>query len=193
MRIRNQATVGGNLAHADPAQDPPPMLIALDGQAVIASRAGERRVPLDEFFVDYFETALQPGEVLVSVDLPPCRLDPGHLQEVLAADAGRLRHGVGGRGAAHRCRWPVRGRAGGARRGGDDAGAGAQRRDALRGNRIDASSVKEASALVRDEVDPLDDLRGSAGYKREMARVWTKRALLELLDGGARGASGGWG
>ena len=52
IRIRNQGTVGGNLAHADPAQDPPPMLIALDAQAVIASRQGERRVPRDEVFVD---------------------------------------------------------------------------------------------------------------------------------------------
>ena len=71
VRIRNQATVGGSLAHADPAQDPPPMLIALGGEAVVASKSGQRRIPLDEFFVDYFETALQPGEVLLSVDLPP--------------------------------------------------------------------------------------------------------------------------
>jgi carbon-monoxide dehydrogenase medium subunit len=75
VRIRNQATVGGNLAHADPAQDPPPMLIALGGEAVIVGGDGERRLPLDEFFVDYFETALRPGEVLVAVDLPP--LAPG--------------------------------------------------------------------------------------------------------------------
>ena len=70
VRIRNQATIGGNLAHADPAQDPPPMLIALNGQAVVVSRQGERRIPLDEFFVDFFETALQPGEVLVAVEVP---------------------------------------------------------------------------------------------------------------------------
>src|SRR5438445_13290003 len=50
IRIRNQGTVGGNLAHADPAQDPPPMLIALGGQAVVASRDGQRRMPLDAFF-----------------------------------------------------------------------------------------------------------------------------------------------
>jgi carbon-monoxide dehydrogenase medium subunit len=56
--------------------------------------------------------------------------------------------------------------------------------DALRGTRITPQGIKEAAALVRDEVDPLDDLRGSAGYKREMARVWTERALLELLNGG---------
>jgi carbon-monoxide dehydrogenase medium subunit len=53
--------------------------------------------------------------------------------------------------------------------------------DALRGQRIDRARITEAAALVRDEVDPLDDLRGSAGYKREMARVWTERALAELL------------
>ena len=57
--------------------------------------------------------------------------------------------------------------------------------NALRGQRLDAQTIKDAAALVRDEVDPLDDLRGSAGYKREMARVWTQRALQELLD--ARG------
>src|ERR1051326_840678 len=69
VRIRNQGTIGGNLAHADPAQDPPPMLIALGAEAVVASREGQRHIPLDEFFVDYFETAIQPGEVLVSIDL----------------------------------------------------------------------------------------------------------------------------
>jgi carbon-monoxide dehydrogenase medium subunit len=57
--------------------------------------------------------------------------------------------------------------------------------DALRGEHLDAQKIKDAAALVRDEVDPLDDLRGSAAYKREMARVWTQRALQELLDGGA--------
>ena len=71
IRIRNQGTVGGNLVHADPAQDPPSMLMALDAQAVIRSTSGERTVPLDEFFVDYFETVVQEGEMLTSVKLPP--------------------------------------------------------------------------------------------------------------------------
>src|SRR5260370_25821576 len=71
VRIRNQATVGGNLAHADPAQDPPPMLIALGGSARVASSSSTRSIPLDEFFVDYFETALQAGGGLGSVGFPP--------------------------------------------------------------------------------------------------------------------------
>jgi carbon-monoxide dehydrogenase medium subunit len=186
IRIRNQGTVGGNLAHADPAQDPPPMLIALDGQAVIASRQDERRVPLDEFFVDYFETALQPGEVLVSIELPP--LPAGtrvtykkflpHTQDDYAtvSVAAALRVGADNTcqdvrvalGAA--ATTPVHAR---------------NVENALRGQRLDAQKIKDAAALVRGEVDPLDDLRGSAAYKREMARVWTQRALQELLDASA--------
>jgi carbon-monoxide dehydrogenase medium subunit len=183
IRIRNQGTVGGNLAHADPAQDPPPMLIALDAQAVIASRTGERRLPLDEFFVDYFETSLQPGEVLVSIELPPLPsgtrvtykkfLPRTQDDYATVAVAAVLRLGADNTcddvrvalGAA--ATTPVHAR-------------GVE--NALRGQRLDAQKIKDAAALVRDEVDPLDDLRGSAAYKREMARVWTQRALQELLD-----------
>src|SRR5579859_6723973 len=71
VRIRNQATIGGNLAHADPAQDPPPMLIALGAEVVLTSRTGDRRLPLDEFFVDYLTTVLQPGELVSAIVLPP--------------------------------------------------------------------------------------------------------------------------
>ncbi|HEY1295127.1 MAG TPA: xanthine dehydrogenase family protein subunit M [Chloroflexota bacterium] len=186
IRIRNQGTVGGNLAHADPAQDPPPMLIALDGQAVIASRQDERRVPLDEFFVDYFETALQPGEVLVSIELPPLpagtrvtykKFLPRTQDDYATVSvAAALRVGADNTcqdvrvalGAA--ATTPVHAR---------------NVENALRGQRLDAQKIKDAAALVRGEVDPLDDLRGSAAYKREMARVWTQRALQELLDASA--------
>ena len=162
------------------------MLIALNGQAVIASREGERRMPLDEFFVDYFETALQPGEVLVSIDLPPLAEGTGvtykkflpRTQDDYAtvSVAAALRVGADktcedvrvALGAA--ATTPVHAR---------------NVEDALRGQRLDAQKIKDAAALVRDEVDPLDDLRGSAAYKREMARVWTQRALQELLDASA--------
>src|SRR5204862_514486 len=70
-RIREQATVGGNLAHADPAQDPPVTLLALDGVAVAMSKARARRIPLEALFVDVFETSLEPDELLVRVELPP--------------------------------------------------------------------------------------------------------------------------
>jgi aerobic carbon-monoxide dehydrogenase medium subunit len=186
IRIRNQGTVGGNLAHADPAQDPPPMLIALGGQAVVASRDGQRRVPLDEFFVDYFETALQPGEVLVSVEVPP--LPAGtrvtykkflpRTQDDYATVSVAAALRVGADFACEEVRvalgaaatTPVRAR---------------NVETALRGQRLTPAAIEDAASLVRDDVDPLDDLRGSAAYKREMARVWTKRALQELLSSAA--------
>ena len=182
IRIRNQGTVGGNLAHADPAQDPPPILLALGAEVVARGPQGERTIPLDEFFVDYFETALQEGEILTSIRcpklpegtrstyvkfLPRTQDDYATVAVAAALRLGQdgtcedLRIGLGSLGTV-----PLRGRA---------------VEDALRGQRLTPDAIKEAAALVRDEVDPLDDVRGSADYKREMARVWTERALRTVL------------
>lgn len=191
IRIRNQGTLGGNLVHADPAQDPPPMLLALGAEAALASSSGERRVPLDEFFVDYFETAVQPGEVLTQVVCPP--LPPGtragyvkflpRTQDDYATVAvgatlrldengvcQQVRIGLGSVGTT-----PLRARA---------------VEQALQGQTLSENLIKEAAAVVRDEVDPLDDVRGSAGYKREMARVWTARLLTRLATGDGASRTG---
>jgi carbon-monoxide dehydrogenase medium subunit len=183
VRIRNQATLGGNLAHADPAQDPPPMLIALDASVTVRSKAGERSLPAEELFVDYLTTRLQSGEVLTSVYLPP--LAPGTRTtyvkflprsqddyatvSVAAAlrldDRGRCEHAriaLGGAAAV-----PLRVRA---------------VEDALIGEQLTDARIAEAAALVDGLVDPPSDARGSATYKRRMARVWTERAVRFLRD-----------
>jgi carbon-monoxide dehydrogenase medium subunit len=183
VRIRNQGTIGGNVAHADPAQDPPPMLIALDAQVVLTSDSSKRVVPLDTFFVDYLTTTLQPGEVLTSIRLPP--LAPGtratyakflprtHDDYATVSVAATLRIDADGRCA------DVRVALGGA------AGVPLRARpveDALRSETLTDQRLAEAAALVLDLVDPSDDARGSAAYKRRMARVWTERALRGLRD-----------
>ncbi len=183
VRVRNQATVGGNLAHADPAQDPPPMLLALDARVAVAGPEGDRVVPLDEFFVDYFETALRPGELLTAVRLPA--LAPGTRATYVkflprteddyatVSVAAALRLAPDGTCAAVRVALgaaatiPLRARA---------------VEQALAGELPTPERVREAAALVLDEVDPIDDVRGSAAYKRQMARVWTERALLRLAS-----------
>jgi len=183
VRIRNQATVGGNLVHADPAQDPPPMLIALDAQIVLSSRAGERSLPLDQFFVDYLTTTLQPGELLTAIRLPPLAAGTRATYEkflprtqddyATVSVAATLRLDADGR-----CE-DVRVALGGA------AGVPVHARaveDALRGQILTDQRITDAAALVPDLVDPPDDARGSATYKRRMARVWTERALLHLRD-----------
>lgn len=179
VRIRCQATVGGNLAHADPAQDPPPMLIALDAEVEVARAGARRRIPLDAFFVDQFATALDPGELVVGVRVPPLieatratyvKFLPRTADDyatvsvavALRVAGDRVTHArvaLGSVGAT-----PVRAR---------------HVEAALRGAGIEA--VADAAALVRNEIDPLDDLRGSAEWKREMARVWTERAVRSLL------------
>ena len=104
-RIRNMATIGGGLVNGDPNQDPPPSLIALGASAVMTSKSGERVVPLEEFFIDYYETDVQPGEILTSVLVPPCprQLRFG-LPEVPAPHRRRLRHRQCGIGSLQRAR-----------------------------------------------------------------------------------------
>jgi carbon-monoxide dehydrogenase medium subunit len=182
IRIRNQGTVGGNLAHADPAQDPPPMLLALGASVVAQGPGGERVIPLDEFFVDYFETALARDEVLTAIRCPPLgegaratyvKFLPRTQDDYATVAVGAtLRLDADGRcqdvriGLGSLASVPLRARTVEA---------------ALRGQRLTPEVIAEASALVRDEVDPLEDVRGSVRYKREMARVWVGRALTRLL------------
>ena len=181
VRIREQATLGGNLAHADPAQDPPVTLLALDGVVVAKTRFAERRIPLDAFFADFFETSLEPGELVLRVELPPFpagaratykKFLPATLDDyatvsvaaVIATDTtGACTHAriaLGGAG-------PVPLRAQDAER-------------SLVGRRLDDAAIREAAALAAAATDPIDDLRGSAEFKRAMAGVWTERALREV-------------
>lgn len=182
VRIRNQATVGGNLAHADPASDPPVMLIALGAEAILAGRGGERRVPLDSFFVDTFTTTLAEDEILVAVRVPsvargtrarylkftPRTADDYATVSVGAAllvdSNGRISDARIALGSVGRT--PLRAHSA---------------ETVLRGESPSAALVAEAAAAARDRAEPLDDVRGSAAYKKEMVRVWTQRVLRDLL------------
>lgn len=179
-RIRSMATLGGGLAHGDPNQDPPPALIALDAQAVITSGAGERVVPVEDLFIDYYETDLRPGEILTGVIVPatPVGADGVYLKflpktaddyatvsvaAVVTKDEGDVCRDVrivlGSVGTT-----PVRA---------TDAEA------VLRGRTLDERNIRDCGEAVREAVDPLDDFRGSASYKRDMAEVFTRRAVQQ--------------
>jgi len=169
--------------HADPAQDPPPMLIALDASVTLRSRAGERTLPVEDLFVDYLTTRLQPGEVLTAVHLPPLasgtratylKFLPRTADDYATVSvAAALR--IDGDGRCEHARVAL----------GGVAGVPLRARvveDALVGERLTDARIAEAAALVDGIVDPPDDARGSATYKRRMARVWTERALQSLRD-----------
>jgi carbon-monoxide dehydrogenase medium subunit len=181
VRIRNQATVGGNLVHADPNQDLPPMLMVHDAVAHVAGPEGAREVPVSDLFVGFFETVVGPEEVLDSVRVPPvpAGLRTGYLKFLprtrddyptvsvaagIAVLDGRIedvRIAVAGGGAtAVRCR---------------------AAEAALRGQGTEDSALAAGADVVPGELDPISDGRGSAGYKRAMARVCTHRLLQRLV------------
>ncbi len=182
-RIRNMATVGGGLAHGDPNQDPPPSLIALRASVVLSSASGgERVVPAEELFVDYFETDVRPGEIVTGLVVPPApdgagtaylkflpRTADDYATVSVAAvvtpdEAGNcadIRIVLGSVGLT-----PIRATAA---------------EDALRGQPLTDETIGAAAAMVQDAVDPLDDHRGSAEYKREMAEVFTRRAVRQAM------------
>ncbi len=185
IRVRNQGTVGGNLAHADPAQDPPPVLLVLDAVVRVRGPGGERTIPIGELFVDFYETSLEPSEVITSVLLPPrptgARLE--YLKYLPRTEDDYATVGVAVSGRTDGGRWQDVRLAIGAAAPVPLRVAAAE--SALEGaDTADPEPVQRAAELVADSVDPISDVRGSADYKREMARVWTGRALRRLAPNG---------
>jgi len=181
-RIRNMATIGGGLVNGDPNQDPPPSLIALGASAVMTSKSGDRVVLLEEFFIDYYETDVQPGEILTNVMVPhaPAGSGSAYLKFLprtaddygtvnVAAVVSKEQDGtckdvrivLGAAGVT-----PIRAK---------DA------EDALRGKPLTDENIRAAAVLVKDAVDPLEDFRGSADYKTDMAEVFARRAVEQAM------------
>jgi carbon-monoxide dehydrogenase medium subunit len=182
IRIRNQATLGGNLVHADPAQDPPPMLLALDAEVEVVGVGGRRTVPLDAFFVDVFETSLSPGEILTGIHVPAL---PGGSRATYEKFLPRTADDYATVAVAARVTVGQDGRIADARIALGAAGPVPMRvfsaEQVLVGRHPSAVDLNAVAVATRDAADPVDDARGSAGYKREMAGVIAARAVRRLL------------
>jgi carbon-monoxide dehydrogenase medium subunit len=181
--IRSMGTLGGNLCYGESASDPSPALLALRATVRLQGPGGARAVPITDFFTGFYETALREAEVLTGVDVPAM---PGGarwrylkwtpraqedkalvgLAAVLAVDGRRCRDArlaVGGVGAS-----PV-------------VLARAER--ALLGGELDEPTIARAADEAAAEVEPMDDLQGSAEYRRDMLRVWVRRVVAGLAEG----------
>ncbi|MCH2510111.1 MAG: xanthine dehydrogenase family protein subunit M [Dehalococcoidia bacterium] len=181
-RIRNMATIGGGLVNGDPNQDPPPSLIALGASAVMTSKSGDRVVLLEEFFIDYYETDVQPGEILTNVMVPHAPAGSGSVYLKFlprtADDYGTVNvAAVVSKEQDGTCKDVriVLGAAGVTPIRAKDA------EDALRGKPLTDENIRAAAALVKDAVDPLEDFRGSAEYKTDMAEVFARRAVEQAM------------
>ena len=186
--IRSSATLGGNLAYAEAASDPAPALLCLDAEVEIAGPTGPRSLPLAQFFIGFYETALAPGEILTAVRVPagPAGGRAGYIKFCPRSAEDKPLVGVAallvldpGTGRCRHARITMGGVAPTAIRA---ARAESRLHDAI----VDEGAIREAADAAAAEADPLSDLMGSADYRREMARVWVRRLLTRLRDDRAR-------
>jgi carbon-monoxide dehydrogenase medium subunit len=180
--VRNWATVGGNIAHADPANDHPATMLALGARVVARGPAGERVIPIDEFFTDMtFESVLKPNEVLTEIRVPAPTVGSGGAYFKLERKVGDYAiAGVAayiildsnntvsyaGLGLTNVGPTPIKAR---------DA------EQYLLGKLLDDASIHQAADLVAAASQPSSDTRGPAEYKRAMVRTLTVRALRKAL------------
>jgi len=183
VRIRNQATLGGNLAEADYASDPPAVLLALDASVVATNVAGSRTIPLSDFFLGFYTTALEPDELITEIIVPPlppnCRMT--YLKYKSRSSEDRPCTGVAAVAAL------AEGRCTNLRVAVGAACETPRRLPEIENLGVGHSLTDELMADIAEGyaagIETLEDLRGSAWYRTEMVRVHVRRALKELGDG----------
>lgn len=180
VQVRNMGTIGGSIAHADPAADYPATLMALEAQIVVVSSSGERVLPVSEFLLDSFTTALEPGEIISEIRVPADGPETGTAYVKLAQAAS----GFAIAGIAVRLR-----RSGGkitfARVGLTGIGPIGYRatevEKRLQGTSGSSEDIERAASAAAEDVTPNEDMHASAEYRRHLAKVCTARAIRAAL------------
>ena len=176
-QVRYLGTIGGDIAHGDPGNDHPALMLALDASFVVAGTGAERTIPADAFFLGTYETALAPGEILREIRIPVPPPGTGYSYTKLkrktgdfatAATAVVLR--LSG-GAVSHVRIALTNVA-------PTSFRATEAEQALQGKTLDAAAIDDAAARAMARCAPSDDLRGDAAYKTAMAGEMTRRALL---------------
>ncbi len=179
-QVRNRGTIGGALAHADSASDYPAAILALEAVILAHGPQGERRIPASAFFLDFLTTALYPSEIITAVEIPISPLGWSY-QKLANQASGYAIVGVAAMisldaaGAVADIRIGVTGTAAVPWR-------AASTEAALRGQQLNEAIVASAANRVDEGIDPLDDLHGSAEYRRRVTRGLARRAILEAAQ-----------
>jgi aerobic carbon-monoxide dehydrogenase medium subunit len=185
-QVRNRGTIGGSLAHADPGADLPAAVLALDAEIALKGPNGERSVRADEFFQGFFTSDIGEAEILTEIRLaqPPARTGTAYVKFPNPAS------GYAVVGVAARVTLDEDGRVADARvaitGAGDHAVRATAVEDALRGQQLTDEVIATAAANAPEGIDPLDDIHASAEYRAELARVYTRRALVKARERAGR-------
>jgi carbon-monoxide dehydrogenase medium subunit len=179
VQVRNRGTIGGSIAHADPAGDFPAAAVALDLQLKVVGPKGERTIKGRDFFVDILTTALQPDEILTEIRVPAFAARTGSAYEKFPNPASRYAIvgaaavvTVDGNGVCQRASVGLNGISGK-----PVAAVGVEQ--ALVGKPLNDQTIQEAAAKAADGLEALGDIFASAEYRTHLARVFTKRALAK--------------
>jgi len=181
VQVRNKGTIGGSLAHSDPAADWPAAILALDSELVAVGAGGERTIKASDFFVDLLTTSLEAGEILREIRITPSNGRTGQAYaKVLHPASGFAVVGVAvnlsldGDGTCRAARVGITG-----------VGSKAYRAEgveqALTGSMLDARTIASAAEKASDNVDVNGDLYASADYRSHLARIHTRRAIEAAL------------
>jgi len=180
--VRNRATVGGNLAHGDPANDHPATMLALGATVVATGPNGKRSIPITEFFTGLFTTALEPEEILTEIQIPVPPANTGGAYVKLERKVGDFATAA----AAAQVTLGAGGEVGAAGLGLTNAGPKPMRAAAaeefLVGKTPDETTIAEAARLAAEATSPMPDRRGTVEYKQNMARVLMGRAIAKAVD-----------
>ncbi|HON85809.1 MAG TPA: xanthine dehydrogenase family protein subunit M [Syntrophorhabdaceae bacterium] len=182
IQTRNWGTIGGNLAHADPAGDPAPVLIALNANIKVGGKNGERTMPLEDFFKDYFETALEKGELVleVHVPVPPAKTSVAYQKfNLLDSDMGIVAVAasitLNGDDTCKDARIVL----------GNAAPTPKRVKNAeelLKGKKFDEKLFEEAGRISYEESEPVADIHASEEHRRHLLSVLTKRMIKKAWE-----------
>ena len=180
--VRNLATIGGNLAHGDPANDHPATMLALGAKVVAVGPSGQREIPISDFFVSFFTTALDHNEVLteIRIPVPPPRSGGAYfklerkvgdfataavaVQVTLNADGTCQTAGIGLTNVGPT---PIQ---------------ATEAEVFLRGKKLDDAAIRQAGKLAADAAQPSSDLRGTAEFKKGLVEEFTRRGLRKATE-----------
>ncbi len=181
IQTRNWGTIGGNLSHGDPAGDPAPVMMALGATIKLSSINGDRTVPLDKFYRDYFETEMKPGEMLNEVQIPAPKPRTGVAYtkfNIIQSDMATVGVAVGITLAAddtcEDCKIALGAVAPTARR-------AVEAEKILKGNKITDALLVKAGEAASKETEPISDIYASAEYRAEIVKILVKRVAKEAL------------
>jgi CO/xanthine dehydrogenase FAD-binding subunit len=192
-QIRNRGTVGGSVAHADPAAELPVVFSVLDASVRVASKRGERTIPTSDLFVTHLTTTIEPDEMLVEIEVPPLAPRTGHAFTEFARRHGDFALGgaaalvtVDEQGVCQRAALgllaaaptPVR---------------AAEAERMLVGEKVDEAAAARAAERAVADIQPTGDIHGSAEYRKHLVEVMARRAILAAAENaaGGDGARGG--